>query len=294
MSARVCTAAAGRDACPTHAPAPLVVGSARIERTAPGWSRPPCLPRWTALALAFVLAATSAHAASDARLSQAEALAKKRELDAAADLYSALVKEGVDGPGIRYNLGTLELERGHVGEAVLHLRAAARAAPLDDDVRHNLAVALEARTDRLAGEAPPDPVKALGARLPPRIARAALAIPLALLGLALAAVGLLVDDRRRALARTAALAWSALAVIGGALYACRLSVERTREAVVTADACPALKEPDEAAGVTFTAHAGLFGDIVDESGLFVRMRFENGLEAWIKADTVASVTSGPL
>jgi hypothetical protein len=233
------------------------------------------------LALALVAALASS---TDARLAQAESLAKKREIDAAADLYRAMLKDGVDGASVRYNLGTLALEQGRVGEAVLELRVAHRLAPGDDDVKHNLAVALDARTDRLAGEATVDPIHVVGEHTAPLIARLAFAIPLALLGALLAALGFV--DARRALLRTLAIACAVLTVLGGAVYAARVSVESTKEAVIVVDATPALKDADDAAAVAFTAHAGLFGDVVDENAGFSRIRFENGLEAWIKNDAL--------
>ncbi len=237
-------------------------------------------------ALVVVVVAGAAQAASDARLSQAEGLAKKQETGAAADIYRGLVKDGVDGPGIRYNLGTLCLEQGDIGEAVLHLLTARRMAPGDGDVRHNLSVALDARVDRLAGEAPADPVRAVGARVPPLAARLALAVPLFLLGALLAALAFV--DRGRAAVRAACAAVFALAIVGGAVYLCRRSVEGTREAVVLKEA-PALREPDDAAAVSFTAHPGLYGDVVEDGGPFVRIRFENGLEAWMKSEDLGFV-----
>lgn len=226
-------------------------------------------------------------ASAEARLRQAELLAKKKELEPAAAIYRALLEEGRDGADLRYNLGTLCLELGDLGCAVLHLRVAARIDPRDDDVQHNLGVALEARTDRLAGSAVVDPVRALGARVPPLLARLALAVPLALLGIALAFLAL---GRVRSVARALALLAAAAAVIGAAVYASRLAVERAVEAVVVVPETPALKEPDAAAAVAFTAHAGLHGDVVDRApeGL-LRLRFDNGLEAWINERDTAVV-----
>jgi hypothetical protein len=238
------------------------------------------------LALAL---ASGAAGGPDERLAQAEMLAKKRELDGAADLYRALLAEGRDGTDLRYNLGTLCLEVGDIGCAVVHLRAAARMDPRDDDVRHNLAVAFEARADRLAGAPVVDPLRVVGARVPPLVARWALALPLALLGFAFVLMAML-HSPVRATASTAAMVAAVASIVGGGVYACRVIVEATEEAVVIVPETPALKEPDPGAAVAFTAHAGLHGEVVgrslDASDL-LRLRFDNGIEAWIKAsDTV--------
>jgi hypothetical protein len=240
------------------------------------------------LVLVACTLATSSRAASDPRFGEAESLAKKKETAAAADVYRELLKDGVDSAGLRYNLGTLALDEGKVGEAVLHLRAAHRLAPGDADVSHNLSVALEARTDRLAGDPVVEPLHALGSTLSPVVARVAFAGPLALLGLLLAALGFVEGRARRAVGLVAG-ATAALAVLGGGLFIARKSLEGTREAVVLVDETNALKSPEADAASSFVAHAGLSGDVMEESGDFVRVRFENGLEAWLASKDVGFI-----
>lgn len=236
----------------------------------------------------FALAPDAAHAA-DARLGEAEALARRNEPAAAADLYRALLAEGTDGAALRYNLGTLALDEGKIGEAVLHLLAARRLAPGDGDIAHNFTVALDARTDRLGGDTVVSPIHALGAAVPPLAARLALAIPLGLVGIALALLGVLdgaARPRARRLVVVTAGVLGLLTVAGAVVRGARASVESTRVAVVLVDATPALKDPAADAAEAFVAHAGLFGDVVDEDGAFLRVRFENGLEAWLEGTAV--------
>lgn len=232
-----------------------------------------------ALSLCLALAASDD---VDAGLKEAAALAARQEHAAAADAYRALLAEGVDGRDLRYNLGTLSLELDLLGDAVLHLRAARRFDPLDDDVRHNLAVALSRRTDRLAGEGEGATAFSLGERVPPRAARLALALPLLLLGVALAARG---AWPRRSLGIAVALL-CLLSVAGGALWLLRRAFEGTREAVVRVESTDAKKEPAESAATAFEAHAGLLGRVVDEEGGFVRVRLDNGLETWLARDAL--------
>ena len=246
-----------------------------------------------ALLVGLMLVASSgagAVAAEDGRLRRAELLAQKNEAQAAVDIYRALLSEGRDGKDLRYNLGSLCLQLADLGCAVLHLRVAARMDPRDDDVRHNLDVALEARSDRLAGSPVVDPLRVIGEQVPARLARLALAIPLAVLGLALLLLALAGPRQRlRSLARALGVVGACSAVGGASVYACRLLVERSAEAVVVVPQTPALKEPDAAAAVAFTAHAGLFGDVVGSVPGMLRLRFENGLEAWIKESDTALV-----
>ncbi|MBI1945373.1 MAG: hypothetical protein HYS27_06740 [Deltaproteobacteria bacterium] len=230
--------------------------------------------------LLHVVLATPADA--EARLKSAAELAARQEHAAAFDAYRALLDDGVDGRDLRYNLGTLALEQDRLGDAVLHLRAARRFDPRDDDVRHNLEVALAQRTDRLAGELSTAPLYALGEATPPGAARLAVALPLVLLGVALCARGAL--DRRWLTQMLAGLL--GLVVAGGALWLARRSFEASREAVLLLAEADAYKEPSESAATAFTAHAGLSGLVVDEEGAFVRVRLDNGLEVWLARSAV--------
>ncbi|MCC7072404.1 MAG: hypothetical protein IT383_13835 [Deltaproteobacteria bacterium] len=232
-----------------------------------------------ALALQLALAAPDD---AELRLRQAAELAARQEHAAAFDAYRALLDEHVDGRDLRYNLGTLALELDRLGEAVAHLRMARRFDPRDDDVRHNLEMALARRTDRLAGETASSPLLALGEATPPTWARLAFALPLALVGVALCAQGAL---RRRWL-WALVLALVALGAAGAGLWLARRAFEATREAVVVRPEAPAFKEPSEAAALAFTAHAGLSGRVVDEVEQLVRVRLDNGLEVWLERAAV--------
>jgi SH3-like domain-containing protein len=79
--------------------------------------------------------------------------------------------------------------------------------------------------------------------------------------------------------------------VGGVVLGARVVVEHMREGVVQKPEVSARKEPDAAAAEAFVAHAGLSGEIVDEQGGYARMRFENGLEAWLPVDALAVLES---
>ena len=241
------------------------------------------------LALLLLLVPLARPVDVDTRLADAQRLAARQESSAAIDAYRALLTEGVDGAGLRYNLGTLLLESGDVGGAVRELLAARRFAPLDDDIEHNLSVAFDARADRLAGVGTANPVWFLGERTPPLAARLAPALPAALAGLALA---LSAFTRRRVFAFVA-VPLGFVTVLGAGLWLCRLDFEGTREAVVLVEQTSARKEPDAAAGESFVAHAGLSGVVIDDQGGWVRLRMDNGLEAWLERSALGFVGGDP-
>ncbi len=237
------------------------------------------------LALAVLLIAAAPDV--DARLQGARQLATAQETAAAVDAYRALLDDGVDGAALRYNLGTLLLEQGAVGEAVAHLRAARRLDPRDADVAYNLAIAREAGADKLAGDTDAISASSIGERIPPLAVRVALGVLLALCGVSFAAYGL--TDVKRATLRGLAGGCCAAAIAAGAFWWCRVSFERTREAVVIGAETSAKKDADAGAAESFVAHDGLLGVVIEEQNGFVRLRLGNGLEAWFERSTLQFV-----
>lgn len=72
---------------------------------------------------------------------RANAHYKAGDMEAARDVYSAMVKQGCRSARVYYNLGTCYLNLGDVGRAVLNLRKAEKLAPRDEDIEANLFIA---------------------------------------------------------------------------------------------------------------------------------------------------------
>jgi hypothetical protein len=210
--------------------------------------------------------------AGDPAFDEAERLATTDDGRAAIAAYEDLLAAGHDTQGVRYNLGTLYLERGDVGHAMLHLTAAARFVH-DDDVAHNLEVARRVRKDRVEGRAREPLLGRLG-----RAFTAELVVGVSLGGLTcfalLAAVGLARRNRWLALLSLALLAVAAL------LLGARV-VSDTQAHAVVLDTIDARVAPDDAARSSFTAHEGLAGVIRKEENGYLLLRLDNGLEAWL-------------
>lgn len=233
----------------------------------------------------LLLLATASPSSADMRIAEAERLARAGENAAARTALAALLEDGRDGASVRYNLGTLALEAGELGEAVLQLKAALRRDPSHDDARYNLALALEASVDRFEGA---DEAVPLGASLPPEATRLAAAAGMAVVGLLLGLHAFAAGRARARLARGLVAAVAGM-MVSWALLGLRWSYEQTPEFVVMAPATAARKEPDPKGRVAFEVHAGASGVRIGEEGGFLRLRFPNGLEAWVTQDEVAAV-----
>lgn len=225
--------------------------------------------------------------ATDPRIKEAERLTAHGEVEAARaqlqTIHDELRASGAEtSAALHYNLGTLALGVDDVGAAVLHLAAAARRAPLDDDIRHNLDTALARRADQVSASAAHAP----GARLPAGPVRLAFGIALALLGVVVAIGG----AGSRAIAETARRLLPAVGLIvigGGALLGLRLHADAADLVVVLRDT-EARPQPD-ATATGFGVHAGLTGVVVSEQSGFLRLRLENGVDVWVEHDAVARV-----
>jgi hypothetical protein len=229
----------------------------------------------------------SATWAGDARVDEALRLAGRGESDSARaqlqSLYDELVASEVPtSAALHYNLGTVALQLDDIDDAVLHFLAAARRDPWDDDIAHNLEVALSRRADQVSGSG----ARPMGARLPAGAVRLLWGAALALLGVAVA-VAFAGAGRLARVGRALVGPAFVGTVLAGALMALRLQAESVDVAVIVGDV-EARPQPDSrAAG--FTAHAGLTGVVVAERDGFVRLRLENGLDVWVERSSLRVV-----
>jgi hypothetical protein len=223
-----------------------------------------------------------------ARLAEAETLAIRGDADAAMDAYGSLIDDGVDTAGIRYNLGTLALRAGDPGRAALHLLAASKLAPQDEDVAFNLDLARQMRVDQVMDVEGTGP--SLGQRvllLSPRLLEGAHLV-FALLGFLGLAFFPFSPRGRRILALAAILCGTLAVLIGGLAHLRQTEVER-KWAVILAEETAARDGPSTRAATSFSAHAGLFGEVIDMRDNMIRVRLENGVDAWLLGDDVGVV-----
>jgi hypothetical protein len=239
------------------------------------------------LIVVCAIALASAVLASDPRIDEAFRLAGRGETGAARaqlqTIHDELQASGVPtSAALHYNLGTLALTDDDIADAVLHLLAASRRDPWDDDIRHNLEVALSRRADQVSGPG----TRPLGARLPPGPVRLAWGATLAIWGIASALT--LAGSRRVAPLGRALLGPAVVgALVASLLMWLRHDADAAEVAVIVGDA-EARAQPD-ARATGFTAHAGLTGTVIAEQDGFARLRLENGLDVWVTQSSLRRV-----
>ncbi len=217
---------------------------------------------------------------------EAELLATRGQAEAAIEAHQEALRDAPQHAGLHYNLGTLLLEEGRLGPAVVHLLAATRLDPSDEDAAFNLAVASSSRADQLAGVGPGKPwYEVLGQAVPPQTLDVIWL--LSWLGLVLALL-LSALVRKHAGPRVVIGAAVVVLLVSG-LCLSRRAIEQRPMYVVTAASTDAKKAPTDDAAVAFEAHEGLYGIAQEHSAGHVRLRLDNGVEAWFADDALSAV-----
>lgn len=234
------------------------------------------------LAAAFASPTLASEAATARVLAEAEQLAIEGRHAAAVDAYRSLLAQGVDTVGLRYNLGTLLLQEGELGPAVLHLETAISRDPRFEDARYNLEAARRLLIDHIDVPAERESIlsRFVAQCRTNELAWFFLFCVALLSGTAAALPWTSQHPRGRRLCTLGVVGALVLTVSSVALLWERLVNERTRRAVVVVTEVEAKVAPTPEAAPSFVAHAGLSGTIVDEESGYLRLRLATGLDAW--------------
>ncbi len=213
----------------------------------------------------------------------------KQDYAAAAEKYERLLKAGLGGKDVLFNLGTAYLASGDLGRAVLALERA-RKLSRDDDIEANLAIARQKQGDQVVGaeteapflqrlaEAMDEPVVSIGFLV-------AWFAAFALFWRTVAAE----NGKRLGLTLATLTAFVVSAALGGAVAAHAWVAHTVREAVVMTPTAKVREFPGENARVAFEVHGGLKVRVMEESGRFLRVRLPNALEGWTEKEGVEAL-----
>lgn len=234
--------------------------------------------------LIALLLASSAPASPPERFEQANALYRAGDFSGAASEYDALVKDGFASPSLHLNLGNAQARLGLRGRAVASWERALRLDPWDEDAGANLRAARTEDPDRaLAGE--PTLLARVVERTSDGVAVVIFLLPWWLLWGALALRPRVGGRMRRTLSALALL--SALGVLAGViLVAGRARDRRLPLVILVAPSTPVREGPSPALKAAFELHEGTRARVVRQSGGFVLVRLDGGLEGWLPVDDV--------
>jgi hypothetical protein len=208
------------------------------------------------------------------------------DLNGAEAAFRKLLEHGMGGPDVEYNLGTVDLAQGKLGEAVLYLERARRQGG-GPDVDANLTLARGRVVDQVVGSSDEGMLARLVAATSGHAAALAFLVPWCL------AFAVLLYRRLRGPVRASGAAAALLLLLSlpgaGLLFAHLVLTETMHDAVVLAKTLRVRETPDASSKVAFELHAGSSVRLLASSGPFARVRLPNGLEGWAEQRDMASV-----
>lgn len=214
-------------------------------------------------------------------------LYREGKFQQAAAAYEAILKQGVAGTAVYFNLGNSYFRLGMVAPAILAYERALRLQPNDPDIKHNLSLVNLKTSDRI--EPLPDLffvewLRSFSVVVPLRNTVWLFSIAWALLFGGLAALYLVNRLSALRLARIVALGAFIALIPLTVLIVSQVADSRSREdAIVTAGVVTVKTSPDAQSVDAFVVHEGLKVRLSDGVAGWVKIVLADGKVGWIRA-----------
>ncbi|MBN1541950.1 tetratricopeptide repeat protein [candidate division KSB1 bacterium] len=215
------------------------------------------------------------------------------EYGEAVAAYKAVLQAGYESPELYYNLGNAYFKLQEIGKAVLYYEKAAKLAPHDADIAHNIQMAQLYVVDRI--ETPPPFflqkywTQAVMFFSRTQLARWTLVLYLLLMALLLVRALTSGWSRHRNLGSFA----SAVAVVFALCLLVFVARERNErmvvQAVVMQDRIKVLSSPAADANPVFALHKGVKVRVGEQSGPFVQIELPDGKVGWVEQDGLEKI-----
>ncbi len=222
---------------------------------------------------------------------QGNELFEAKQYDSAIVVYSAVVNRGLESAPLYFNLGNAYFRDGDLGRAILYYHKARKLDPDDDDIAGNLVFARRFTSVQMEG-VKLNPISSLfGSIVEPyqlnTLAWATSAFFILLFVLLTVRFGF---NLRGIIVRTGMTVTLIVVLALGLLTTVKYDNDyRTEMAVVVADEAVVRTGPSLLSDKELDAVPGLVVEILDETGDFYNVLFENKRRGWIEKDLVAVI-----
>jgi tetratricopeptide (TPR) repeat protein len=216
---------------------------------------------------------------------------EEKDYESAIRMYRAVLDQGVESAEVHFNLGNAYFKSGDLGRAVASYLRARRLAPADDDIKANLEFARQFSSVQMEGVRL-NPIDAFMESLVGPFHLSFMAwVSTALFVIFLVAVALRWGFAMATTwLRSLLIVSLVLLVLAAGLTTYKYRHDYvTRRAVVVAEDSPVYTGPSENSDLELQGAPGLIVEILDESGDYYEVLFENRRRGWIAKDLVAIV-----
>ncbi len=214
---------------------------------------------------------------------------EKKDYDSAIRLYESILSQGQESDAIYFNLGNAYFKKGDLGHAIVNYLKARRLNPGDEDIRHNLEFARRFSRVQMEGvELNPinsffsSIVDSYRFRFLVWLTSACFILLMLILTLRYG-IGF-----NNGVVRVALVLLLVALITSSGLTSFKYRQDyATRRAVIVAEQSPVYTGPSEQSGIELEGAPGLIVEILDQSGDYYDVLFENKRRGWISKELVA-------
>lgn len=222
---------------------------------------------------------------------QGNELYEAKEYDRAITAYQQVLAQGVESAPLYFNLGNAYFRDGDLGHSILYYHRAKRLDPDDPDIQANLEFARRFTSVQMEG-VKLNPISSLFASIvePYQLNTLAWSTSIFFILLFILLTVRYGFHFRGALVRIGLTVTLVLVVALGLLTTVKYDNDyRTEMAVVIADEAVVRTGPSLLSDKELDAAPGLVVEVLDETGDFYNVLFENKRRGWIEKDLVAVI-----
>jgi tetratricopeptide (TPR) repeat protein len=222
---------------------------------------------------------------------EGNAFFKERQYDSAIARYQQVLQSGRESASVHFNLGNAYFRDGDIGRAMVSYLRAQRLDPTDDDIAANLEFVRKYTTVQMEGVRL-NPISTFFESLvaPYRLSTLAWVSSIFFIlffGLLTVRYGL---ANRSSLVRTGVVLSLILLLVSSLLTTVKYDRDYlTRHGVIVAEECVVRTGPSLESDKELDASPGLVVEILDESGDWYNVLFENKRRGWVRKDLVSVV-----
>lgn len=243
------------------------------------------------LVLAVTFAFSSLVIAQEEEFAMANKFYADKDFDSAIRLYESTINQGYESAPLYFNLGNAYFKKGDLGHAILNYLKAKRLDPSDEDIAHNLEFAQRFSRIQMEG-VQLNPIEAFLSSLVDSYHLNSLAwissiFFILLIGVLIARYGIGFNN---ALVRSGLIIALTLVVISSGLTTFKYRQEYlTKRGVIIAENSTVYTGPSEQSDVELEGAPGLIVEILDDSGDYYNVLFENKRRGWVKKSIIAEI-----